>query len=126
MRKSIAALAALAITATAADRPMGKVTVTWTMPTTNTNGTELTDLAGAKVYYGKASSNYVQLVDIGMTNQVTLTLPMGVYYLTGTAYNAAGLESDFCPEIRKAATPRTGSLVVISKARRPAATRRQP
>jgi ABC-type glycerol-3-phosphate transport system substrate-binding protein len=40
-------------------------TLTWDAPTTNVDGTPLTDLAGYKVYYGTALGNYK--VVIGMT-----------------------------------------------------------
>ena len=81
------------------------VTVTWNMPTNNLDGTPLTDLAGAKIYYGTESSNYTTLVDAGMVEAFTVTgLVRGVtYYLNGTAYNVAGLESDFCTEVAKEA-----------------------
>ena len=86
------------------------VTVSWTFATNNTGGTPLTDLAGAKVYYGTASSNYTQVIDVpggepGQTVSCTVTgLVEGVtYFLNGTAYNTAGLESDFCTEVAKVA-----------------------
>jgi len=83
----------------------GTVTLTWTMPTNNLDGTPLTDLAGAKVYYGTASSNYTTVVDAGMVETYTITgLTAGAtYYCNGTAYNTAGLESDFCDEVAKEA-----------------------
>jgi len=73
-------------------------------PTVET-ATPLTDLAGVKIYWGTASSNYQWLVDVGMATNHTLTgLQYAVeYFITGTAYNTAGLESDFCPEITKIA-----------------------
>ena len=78
--------------ALAQSRPMGKVTVRWTMPTNNVDGTPLTDLAGVKVYCGTESSNYVQVVDVpggtpGGNGTCTVTgLVAGVtYYLSGTS-----------------------------------------
>jgi hypothetical protein len=86
------------------------VTVTWRFPTLNTDNTPITDLAGAKVYYGFSSSNYIHVVDVpggqpGETKSFTVSnLIAGViYYLNGTAYNVAGLESDFCDEVTKIA-----------------------
>lgn len=86
------------------------VTVTWTFASQNMDGTPLTDLAGAKVYYGTSSSNYNHIIDIpggqpGQTHSFTVSnLVEGVtYYLNGTAYNTAGLESDFCTEVAKVA-----------------------
>ena len=84
-----------------------EVRVVWTFADRNTDGTPLTDLAGAKVYYGTASSNYTHVVTLpggspGGEGRATVTgLTHGVaYYLSGTAYNVAGLESDFCNEVR--------------------------
>jgi len=86
--------------------------VSWTFAKVNMDGTPLTDLAGAKVYYGTSSSNYTHVVDVpggapGETKTFRLSaaehnLQPGVtYYLNGTAYNSAGLESDFCNEVTK-------------------------
>ena len=82
------------------------ITVTWTFPTNNVDGTPLTDLAGAKVYWGTSSSNYTYLVDVGLTNRYTVTnLAEGItYYLNGTAYNLEGLESDFTVEASEQAS----------------------
>jgi len=89
--------------------------VSWTFATHNTDGTPLTDLAGAKVYYGTTSSNYTHVVDVpgGQPGQsVTFRLtqaehgiqPGVTYFVTGTAYNTAGLESDFCNEAARSFT----------------------
>ena len=104
-------IVALAITAALVAAALaGEVTVAWTFATNNVDGTPLTDLAGAKVYYGTTSSNYTRVVDVpggapGQTKSHTVTgLVDGVrYYLNGTAYNTAGLESDFCREVAKVA-----------------------
>jgi len=88
------------------------VTVLWEMPETNVDGTPITNLAGAKVYYGTVSSNYTHVVDVpggvpGETRTFRLTqrernlVPGVLYYIAGTAYNTAGLESDFCAEVSK-------------------------
>ena len=86
--------------------------VTWTFATNNMDGTPLTDLAGARVYMGTASSNYTHVFHVpggqpGETVRYWLTpathgIKAGTtYYLNGTAYNLAGLESDFCNEVSK-------------------------
>lgn len=51
----------------------GKATVSWDAPTTHADGTDLTDLAGYKVYYGTASRNY---------NLGSVSLPIGSDRLT--------------------------------------------
>jgi hypothetical protein len=90
-----------------------EITVRWTFATNNVDGSPLTDLAGAKVYYGLASSNYHAFIDVGMVTHYTVTgLTAGVtHYLNGTAYNRAGLESDFCSEVAEVAqSPQSGLL----------------
>ena len=83
-----------------------QITVRWTMPVNNADGTPLIDLGGAKIYYGLESNNYTMVKDAGNTNQYTISnLVDGViYYINGTAYNTAGLESDFTTEISKKAS----------------------
>jgi len=84
----------------------GQITVTWTFATHNMDGTAITDLVGAKVYYGTESGNYPFVIDVpggepGETRSYTITglEPGETYYLNGTAYNTAGLESDLVEEI---------------------------
>ena len=96
------------------------ITVMWDMPTNNVDGTPLTDLAGAKIYYGTESRVYTEVVDAGNTNTLTVTgLVEGVtYYFTATAYNTAGLESDFCNEAssRFEIKPGPGTVLILATA----------
>ena len=59
------------------------------------------DLAGYKLYYGTASGNYTNAIDVG--NQVTYTVtglnPGVTYYFAVTAYNTSGFESDYSNEV---------------------------
>lgn len=83
-------------------------TVFWTPPTTNVDGTPLTDLTGYKVYVSKTSGNYAGVVgkDVGLTATPTapnvqvasLALTDGIYFVVITAYDKAGLESTFSNE----------------------------
>jgi hypothetical protein len=78
------------------------VALSWEAPTQNTNGTTITDLAGYKIHYGTASSNYTQTVAVknaGLTRYVVDTLPTGTYYFAITAYNTQGMESALSGEI---------------------------
>jgi len=88
------------------------ISLKWTFATTNLDGSPLTDLAGAKVYYGTSSSNYTHVIDVpggvpGESKTFRLTaseynlLPGVLYYFNGTAYNTSGLESDFCDEVTR-------------------------
>ena len=81
----------------------GQATLSWVAPSTNEDGTPLTDLAGYKIYYGTASGNYTQNVDAGnVTTYAFNNLTDGqTYYFVATAYNAARFESSYSNEISK-------------------------
>ena len=113
----VAALAAMGMVLYGAD-----ITVTWTFATNNVDGSALTDLAGAKVYYGTASSNYTVIVNVpggvpGGAGSKTITgLKAGTtYFFNGTAYNVAGAESDFCEQVSKKATTKPGKVKLVVK-----------
>lgn len=76
----------------------GSATLTWTPPTTNTNGTPLTNLAGYRVRWGTAAGNYpnsVTLNNPGLATYVVGNLAPGTYYFVVTALNSVGVESQF-------------------------------
>jgi len=77
------------------------VTLSWDAPTTNADGTTLTDLAGYNVYYGTSSGNYSQNIDVGnVLNYMASNLENGVvYYFAVTAYDTSGNESDYSNEV---------------------------
>lgn len=75
----------------------GNAILSWTPPTQDTNGTALTNLAGYRVVYGRASSNLDQTVQIANASVATHTitgLTSGTWYFAVKAYTAAGAESD--------------------------------
>lgn len=83
-------------------------TLSWEAPTTNADGTALTDLAGYKVYYGKASGAYTEIKDVGPTDTpgtpeyTVADLESGShYYFAITAYDTSGNESNFSEEVYK-------------------------
>ena len=51
----------------------GNAFLQWEAPSTNDDGTPLTDLAGYKIYYGTASGNYTQTIDVGNVTTYTIT-----------------------------------------------------
>jgi hypothetical protein len=59
------------------------------------------DLAGYKIHYGTASNDYLHSIDVGDTEICTITdlQPGETYYFAATAYNTAGLESDYSDEV---------------------------
>ncbi len=77
------------------------LTIFWT-PNTES------DLAGYKIYVGTAPGVYGTPIVIGPQTEYTITgLADGTtYYIAVTAYNTAGLESDFSNEVSKT-TPGT-------------------
>lgn len=74
----------------------GSVTISWTPPTENTDGSALTNLAGYHIYYGTSQSNLSQLVKItnpGLATYVLGNLATTTYYFAMTSVNSKGEES---------------------------------
>ncbi|MFH1146882.1 MAG: BACON domain-containing protein [Pseudomonadota bacterium] len=59
------------------------------------------DIAGYMLYYGASSGNYTNSVDVGNQTQYTLLIPDDgkTCFCAATAYNTAGLESDYSNEV---------------------------
>ncbi len=78
----------------------GNVTLAWDAPTTNEDGSDLTDLAGYRVYYGTSSGSYTNSVNIGNITGATInSLSSGTWYFAITAYNSSGIESSYSTEL---------------------------
>jgi hypothetical protein len=89
-----AALASFSVTVQAA--ATGSATLSWTPPTTNSDGSPLTNLAGYKVYWGTSEGNYPNSVTLnspGLSSYVLENLVAGTYFFVVTALNASGSES---------------------------------
>jgi hypothetical protein len=83
----------------------GTANLSWVAPTTYTDGTPLTNLAGYKVYYGTSPGNYGAPVNVGnQTNYTATGLGGGSYYFAVTAYDTSGSESGFSNEGSKTIT----------------------
>jgi uncharacterized protein YfaP (DUF2135 family) len=71
----------------------------WDAPSTNTDGSPATDLAGYKIYYGTAPGTYTASIDVGNTTSIPVatlssSVPSpGLYYISVTAYDTSGNES---------------------------------
>jgi len=90
-----------AVLTVAASYP-GTATLTWMAPTTNTDGSPLTDLAGYKIYYGTAQGVYTTTIDVGnVTTYIINNLAPGTYYFVTVSYNTSGNESAYSNEISK-------------------------
>jgi hypothetical protein len=75
---------------------MGSVTLQWQPPTTRTDGSPLTNLAGYRVYYGTTQGSYPNRITVnspGLSSFVVQNLPPGTYWFVITAVDSAGLES---------------------------------
>jgi len=75
----------------------GSATVNWTPPTTNTDGTPLTDLAGYRIVYGRSADELDQSVDVtnpGLSSLNVGNLSTGTWYFGVIVVNTAGVESD--------------------------------
>ncbi len=77
---------------------LASVTVSWTAPTENEDGSPLTDLAGYKIYWGTTSGSYTESVTVnnpGITSYVVDNLSPGTYEFVATSFNAVGMESAY-------------------------------
>ena len=76
---------------------MGTVTLNWTAPTENEDGSILTDLDKYRIYWGTNPGNYPNSVtiDAGTTTYIVENLAAGTYEFVATSINAAGVESVF-------------------------------
>jgi hypothetical protein len=80
----------------------GTIILDWDAPTTNADGTALTDLVGYKIYYGTASRVYNHSIDVGNVTTYTLSgLTKGqTYYAAATAYDTSANESGYSDEFQ--------------------------
>jgi hypothetical protein len=75
---------------------MGSATLHWQAPSTRTDGSPLTNLAGYRIRYGTAAGSYPNLIQIpsgGITSAVVENLPPATYYFVVSAYDTTGAES---------------------------------
>jgi hypothetical protein len=82
----------------------GSATLSWLPPTTNTNGTVLTNLAGYQIKYGTNSgalSQTIQVANPGLTTYVISNLSPGTYYFGTLAYTSTGTQSKLSSLVSK-------------------------
>ena len=80
------------------DTTYGSVSLSWTAPTENEDGSVLTDLDGYRLYWGKTPGNFTDSVTIdneSITTYVVDNVPSGTYEFVGTSFNTAGVESRY-------------------------------
>jgi hypothetical protein len=93
--RATTSLAAFAIAVV--DVSNGGATLSWSAPTSNTDGTSLSNLAGYRISYGTSSSALTQTVQIAnpsVTNYTISNLSPGTYYFAVRAYTSNGTESN--------------------------------
>jgi hypothetical protein len=76
----------------------GSATLSWTVPTQNTDGSALTNLAGYWIYHGIRADNLTrlqQISDPAITKYIATGLTSGTHYFTVTAFNSSNTESAF-------------------------------
>jgi hypothetical protein len=74
----------------------GSASLSWAAPTTNNDGSPLTDLTGYHIYYGASADLLTNQVNVNSstTSYVVNSLVAGTWYFAVTAVNSVGLESD--------------------------------
>jgi hypothetical protein len=92
--KASAALAAFSITVT--DELIGAAALSWEPPTTNTDGSALTNLAGYRIVYGASATQLTQTIQVanaGLSAYLVENLAPGTYYFAVRSYTSKGAES---------------------------------
>jgi hypothetical protein len=92
--KASAALPAFTITVV--DVSTGAATLTWTPPTTNTDGSTLANLAGYRILYGPSAAQLTQTIQVGsagVSSYIVENLAPGTYYFALRSYTSNGTES---------------------------------
>jgi hypothetical protein len=81
--------------------------LSWTAPTTNTNGTALTDLAGYIILYGTSPGSLTETVNLsnpGTTDYVVQNLTSGTWYFAIESYTNSGAVSSLSSVVSKTIT----------------------
>lgn len=92
--KTTSSLPTFAITV--AGDALGSATLKWQPPTSNTDGSPLTNLAGYVIRYGTSPailSTEVKIANPGLTTYMVSELTPATWYFQVSAYNTSGVES---------------------------------
>jgi hypothetical protein len=76
---------------------VGSATLRWTAPTTNVDGSPITDLAGYRIVYGQSAgalSQSLTVANSAITSASIENLSSGTWYFAVKAYTSANVESD--------------------------------
>lgn len=80
------------------------ITLSWSPPTQNSDGSSLTNLAGYTLHYGTASQDYTGSIEITSPTETSYVVsdsnfPPGTYYFAISAYNAQQVSSSMSGEV---------------------------
>jgi hypothetical protein len=82
----------------------GNATLSWDAPTSNTNGTALTDLSGYRIYYGASEDDMietVQITNVGIQTYMIENLGPGTWYFAIRSLSSEGTESPLSDVVSK-------------------------
>ena len=85
----------------------GSVTLSWDAPTTNEDGSPLTDLGGYTLYWATQSGGYAAPagnLDVGNALTVTVDVPDNTWFVV-TAYDTSGNQSGYSNEVNFQLSP---------------------
>ena len=101
--KASASLPAFSIAV--APAPTASVTLSWRPPTTNVDGTPVTDIAGFRVFYGEAAGQYSHSLLVASPDVTTVLIeglaPATTWYFSVKAFTTGQVESDYSAEVSK-------------------------
>jgi len=83
---------------------IGTALLSWTPPTSNTDNSQLNDLAGYKIRYGTSTGSYSDTIIInnpGLTSYLVENLASSTWYFAMTSFNSNGIESSYSTEVSK-------------------------
>lgn len=80
------------------------ITLSWSRPRRNSDGSSLTDLAGYTLHYGTTPQDYTGSIEITSPMQTSYiingsTFPPGKYYFAISAYNTEQVSSSLSAEV---------------------------
>jgi hypothetical protein len=71
----------------AVQQTTGQAILNWDPPTTNVDGSPLTDLGGYTVYMGPSAGNLSPLLDVTVNTHTQQGLPVGTHFFAVTAWD---------------------------------------
>ena len=97
-------LAAFSITVTAAPAATGSASLSWDAPTSNSDGSPITSLAGYKIEYGTSANALTQTVTVSdptATGYTLQGLAAGTWYFAVSDFTSTGAASVISAAVSK-------------------------